>query len=417
MAFWFGFAGAFPFLAINRDLQRKHGLSIAAIQHALPWVASVPCVLLLPLAALSDLVPVFGRRRGPYLCAFSLCAGLASLLAAVASSLGTYLGALFFLQLAFVTGDLLCMAIITERSRESREETRDQLQFAEMIASSAGRVLGSLAGPLSFKHLSSGGTWLLVALLCLTQFSAACLYSWDEQPQTAPHGARAYFANIRRTLTKDVTAGLLLANAWAELMPSPAAPVFFYMLDGLHISLAKVGLLHSVGRFAHVLVVMVFPSLCMAIRVRALYFYTTQLSALAAALSLFLVGGLYQRVGIPLLLVATCTDASERALREVRGLPLEVAANHLCERGSEASVGAALISVLNVASFLAGQISAGLTRAFDVDHGDFDGLPGLITANAVVNTVLCGLLPIAAGARIFPRINVGGLKRARGAVR
>jgi hypothetical protein len=95
-------------------------------------------------------------------------------------------------------------------------------------------------------------------------------------------------------------------------------------------------------------------------------------------------------------LFALADSALLTALAQVAFMPVLVLAARLCPEGVEASLFAALMSILNAGGALGSAAGAGLTSTLGVTATDFSRLPALVslcTLGGLAPLALLGLVP------------------------
>ena len=162
-----------PYVALREKLRGELAAEPSMQSLVLGVIMSLPWSLKIPIAFLSDVVPLCGMRRKPYMLIGSiLCAAawLALGSGVDRSSLG-YFGALTFLAtLGMLVCDVMADAVVVERMRELESEaTKGTIQTACWVARFTGSILGLIGGGqfLTRRMLTPRGVFTLTGLVPL----------------------------------------------------------------------------------------------------------------------------------------------------------------------------------------------------------------------------------------------------------
>ena len=207
---------------------------------------------------LSDLVPLRGYRRRPYLLVTTTMAALGWLVLGLlpAYPWGLTLAILGLTGLGLAFTDVLCDAVMVEEGKARGLTARFQsTQWAAIYGAS---LLAGIGGGYLSAHVSYSRTFLLVAVFPVFSFAAS---AW------AVREARIRFdrGTVRETaaaLRQGARSGPLWRAAtfiflW-NFTPSFGVPLQYYMVDALGITKIQLGVLSSLGSGAAMLGALAF---------------------------------------------------------------------------------------------------------------------------------------------------------------
>ncbi|XP_024522735.1 probable folate-biopterin transporter 4 isoform X1 [Selaginella moellendorffii] len=132
----------------------------------------------------SDCVPIFGRRRIPYLVISSvLCFVPWLVLGAVEWSRSSYIYLTVLLTIqnfGAAMADVVVDAMVAEMARKERAEFAGELQSMSWLAMAFGGILGSIAGGVALDRLQVSGIFMMFATFPLVQL-LSCAFLDDRK--------------------------------------------------------------------------------------------------------------------------------------------------------------------------------------------------------------------------------------------
>ena len=212
-----------PFVALRESLRHELGASPATQSLVLGVIVSLPWSLKIPIAFVSDVLPLCGMRRKPYMLIGSLLCS--TMWAATGRGIGGHslsaFGALAFLAtLGMLICDVMADAVVVERMRViETPHTKGAIQSACWVARFAGSIGGLLLGGglLTAEVLSPRGVFTLTALVPLVIVVPPLVLMEDASARHLEGGAAA--ATASDAMTAPGGAGLLAtAKARARLI-------------------------------------------------------------------------------------------------------------------------------------------------------------------------------------------------------
>jgi folate/biopterin transporter len=386
---------------------------------AAPWVIK-------PLYGfLSDAIPLFGYRRRSYLaiCGAASAASWAALGSGAATgSPGAALAALLVGSAATACADVVADSIVVELSRGEAQGGAGRLQSLCWGSAAAGGVASAyLSGSLVQDYGPRPVFWLTALCPLLVCAAAAVI----PEKRVASGGGRLFFstgggdagggrpAGAQAAPSLRAAAGAQARALWAaasarhillptlfvfawQATPSADSALLFFETNELGFSTEFLGRLRLVGALASLAGVGVYNFALREAPLRRVFLWTGLTGAALGLTQLALVTRTNLAWGISDELFALADSALLTALAQVAFMPVLVLAARLCPEGVEASLFAALMSILNAGGALGSAAGAGLTSALGVTATDFSRLPALValcTLGGLAPLALLGLVP------------------------
>lgn len=320
--------------------------------YSLPW-------LLKPVwGLLTDVLPVAGFRRRPYLVAAgvigvgsSAAVGMIGGLPA-AAALGCLIGVNLGMAVASVTID----ACIARSSMEVRELAGD-LQSLCGFCTSAGALIGYSSSGFVVHHLGPQGA---LGLLAIPPASILVLgfFLYESRVITVPN-----LSSEKKVL---VRVGGAVANMWRTMKcPQIWKPALFIFLSlalsvttheghfywytdpkaGPGFSKEFVGILYSIGAIASMLGVVIYHKFLKGYPFRNLLFCSQLLYGLSGMMDLFWVLRWNLAFRIPDSFFAVLEESVLRSIQQIRWIPMMVLSTKLCPPGIEGTFFALLMCI------------------------------------------------------------------------
>lgn len=224
---------------------RQQGWGISEIA-VFSSVVGTPWILKLLYGAISDGVPIAGRRRKPYVMLASLLSAASWLVLSMAPSEKFFLFGLAILgNVGFAMTDVVTDAVIVEKSSLSTTSFYQSLAWGFR---SLGAILGGLLGGWLAQNFPYRLTLGLCSILPLITFVTACFI--QEASRKCEMGLAQFVLPIKESLYRlfrgDLKwfSALLLVGTFSA---SFSTPFFFYLKDGLDFSESFLGVLSSLS--------------------------------------------------------------------------------------------------------------------------------------------------------------------------
>lgn len=370
----------------------------AAQQNIIATVMSLPWAFKLVYGFLSDCLPIFGMRRKPYFFigwSVYICCNL--FLALLGSPSVQWIVLLIFLQtVGYMCADVMTDTMVVERSKAfESEEDRGSFQAIGYTVRTFGTIVGSVMGACLYNHeswgwgLSIDQIFLLNALIPTVVVAPFISSLVETNIGVMPRKVRDQWNDIFEVLQKRAV--------W-----QPCSFVFFYntcqisnaawsnfLILGLGFSDWNLGVLSVFSSIFSWTGIVVYKRYFFKSSWRAIYIWTTSLSAFFSLLQMALIFGINRVCGIPDVMFAAGDSAIWSFVLYIQFLPMCIMYIAMCPDGSEGATYAMLTTLSNMAGTVAYDISTELTRIWDVSNnaiesGDMDGMWKLTLLTSLV---------------------------------
>mgnify|MGYP002629784413 FL=1 len=182
--------------------------------------------------------------------------------------------------------------------------------------------------------------------------------------------------------------------AW-QATPSPDAALFYFYTDELGLGPEFMGRVRLAGAVASLAGVGAYSGFLKRLPLRTVFATTALAGAALASTQLLLVTGWSRAHGVSDAVFVLADSAVLAALGQAAFMPVLVLAARSCPPGVEATLFAALMSVLNAGTAAGGAAGAALTAALGVTADDgFEGLPTLVAICVGASLLPLALLPL-----------------------
>mmetsp|Transcript_28542 Transcript_28542/g.71525 ORF Transcript_28542/g.71525 Transcript_28542/m.71525 type:complete len:546 (-) Transcript_28542:208-1845(-) len=354
---------------------------------AFPW-------LIKPLYGfLSDTVPLFGYRRRSYLLVCGLISASSWLaLATVVDSTPGLLIALIAGSFGTACSDVVVDSIVVERARGQPQATSGNLQSLCWGSAAFGGILSSYFSGSLVETYGTHWVFGVTALFPLIVSASALLITEERVQRSNPRDdmvrstAGGVLASVKAQVTpvyqaftkKELLLPAIFVFMW-QATPSAGSAMFYFQTNYLHFSPEFLGRVQLVGSIASLGGVALYKTLLKDVPLKKMFLWTTLLSASLGLTDLILITGLNREWGLDDHLFVLGDSLLLTVLGQVSFMPILVLATQLCPEGVEATLYAALMSLLNGGSFTGTALGSALTKAFGVTSDDFTNLAPLVT--------------------------------------
>ncbi len=345
-------------------------LSIQQVQF-LGSISIIPWSIKPLYGMLSDVRPVLGLRRKPYLF-------LAGLLGASGYfSMATWVNGFWTVALAsfasamgFALADVIVDGIVAERSRTQREAGK--LQSICRAALLIGALIVSYASGVLVEQIGARNVFFLTGALPLFTCLFAILVSEGPLPEIT-FSLKGVWKQFRTALTPALLWSALFLFIWRST-PTSGGAFSYYLIDELHFTPEFFGRLAFISYLTGIVGVLVFRKFLLSLKLRTLFFWIMVLSVVLSVPSIGLIYKWYDLIGVSPQFFAMADTLVGGMLVELGFLPLLVLVARVCPKGIEATMFAVLASLMNIGLAVSDMGGAALTTFFDV-HAATETLP------------------------------------------
>jgi folate/biopterin transporter len=357
-------AGATTLAGVATTFYYKEDLALT-----IPQVGILGSISLIPWSIkpiyglLSDVRPVWGLRRKPYLFLSGLlgAVGYFSLATWVAGFTGAIL-ATFVSAMGFALADVIVDGIVAERSRTQKEAGR--LQSICRAALLIGALIVSYASGVLVEFIGARNVFFITGALPL----ATTLFTFFIEEGKA----EVISCSMKETWRKfkgAITPGLLWATLFLFIWratPTSGSAFSYFLIDELKFNPEFFGRLSLISHVMGLVGVLVFRKFLMNASLRKLFFWIIVASVVLSLPTLGLIYGWYEYLGVSPKFFAMADTLISAPLSEIGFLPLMVLIARICPKGVEATMFAVLASLANIGLAVSDLGGAWLSAAFDV---------------------------------------------------
>jgi len=354
-------------------------LSFVTSTMMLPWMIK-------PIYGfVSDSIPLFGYRRRSYLAVSGLlgAASWGALGLLPLDSAGSVCALLVFSSAGTACADVVIDSIVVERSRNSTA-LAGSLQSTCWIAASCGGITAALLSGRLVEAVGPHNVFLLTAFFPLVAMGTSFLI--EERPvPSSNHNSASLGSKLRQQGEELWGAVRSPAIFWPAVFifcwnatPYPEGAMFFFQTERLGLSADFLGNVALVAAVAKLCGVTLYNSVLKDKPLDKVFLWGSLLATLLGLTQLLLVTGANRALGIDDHLFVLGDSALLAAVGEVCWMPVLVYAAQVCPENIEATLFAALMSILNSGGFTGRFLGAKMTDALGVTSEDFSNLPLLV---------------------------------------
>ena len=340
------------------DLQ----LSIQQVQ-ILASIAVIPWSIKPLYGLLSDVRPVFGMRRKPYLFLSGLlgAAGYFSMATWVHSFSGAVISSLIS-AMGFALADVIVDGIVAEKSKSQKEAGK--LQSICRAAILLGAVLVTYSSGVLVELIGARNVFWITGVLPIFTTLFALIVMEGPQPDST-FSLRKAWKQFRGALTPSLLWSAAFLFVW-RATPTSGGAFSYYLIDELKFTPEFFGRLAFVSYVTGIIGVLFFRKFLLKVSLKKLFFWLMILSVVLSLPSIGLLYKWYEIVGVSPQFFAMADTLVSGMLFELGFLPLMVLVARVCPKGVEATMFAALASLMNIGLSVSDLGGAALTTYFDV---------------------------------------------------
>lgn len=357
-------AGATSLAGVATTFYYKDDLHLGIQQvQFLASIAIIPWSVKPIYGMISDVRPVFGLRRKPYLFLagllgaagyFSMATWVSGFWGAACSSLVSAMG--------FALADVIVDGIVAERSRTQKEAGK--LQSICRAALLIGALIVSYASGILVEAIGARNVFFLTGALPLFTSFFAILVSEGPIPDTVL-SLRSLWRQFRSALSPALLWSALFLFIWRST-PTSGGAFSYYLIDELHFTPEFFGRLAFISYLTGIAGVVLFRKFLLSLPLRTLFFWIMVASVVLSLPSIGLIYKWYEWLGVSPQFFAMADTVVGGILLELGFLPLMVLVARICPKGIEATMFAVLASLMNIGLSVSDLGGAALTTYFDV---------------------------------------------------
>jgi len=386
-----GATNPFPGVALRffmvDDLQASpHLQAIIGVLSGFAWN------LKMPVAFTSDVAPIGGYRRKPYLfLGLGLYMGSYMALGMLPPGLATAATFMSTATLGQMMAGVMCDTLIVENMNHESETTRGKLQTECWVLMTLGGISGTLAGGFIFMapNMTNTRVFLLNALLKL--FVVPFVFMLTE---------RKHEAGASRESIKEKASGLWQAlqmrTVWQptlfiflfSIFPSPGTAITNFFINELGFTEEALSYIAVVASVSGAAGMGLYYRCFKELNWHGFFAFVIILSALLSLTPLILITHLNRKWGIPDLAFALGDDAVVDITNSLLAMPILILIASICPSGVESSLYAFVTSVQVAGGTVSGTISASLIKSFGITLTNYERLWQLVLVCALAKLLI-----------------------------
>ncbi|XP_057767758.1 probable folate-biopterin transporter 3 isoform X2 [Salvia miltiorrhiza] len=378
--------------------EQKLQPSEAQVYHAMimmPWIVK-------PLwGLLTDIVPIWGRRRRPYF----VFAGTVGVISMIILSLkkDMYLGLALLLLICgsagAAVGDVTIDACVTENSI-AHPSLAGEMQSLCGLCSSVGQLIGFISSGFLVHRIGSKGALgvlsipaaLVIVVGIIIQEPVIRNVSYKRVSQKFLDAGRAMWMALRSPVVWKPCLYMYLSLAVSLHIHEG---MFYWYTDapsGPSFSQEAVGSISAVGAIGSLLGVLLYQNAFRNQPFRRVLLLAQLLYGASGMLDLILVLRINLILGVPDYVVVVFDAAVSHMIGRLKWMPLLVLSSKLCPAGIEGTFFALLMSIDHVGTFSAAWGGGLLLHALNVTRTTFDNLWLAILIRSLFRLLPIGIL-------------------------
>lgn len=375
-------------LAVSFFLKDDLGLTPAQVS-ALMGIVAIPWMTKPLIGFISDGFAIAGYNRRPYLVLSGVLGFLSWIaLAWFVHSPGLATLSITLGSLSVAISDVIADSIVVERSRDAELAAVGSLQSLCWGASALGGLITAYLSGWLLQQFDAHTVFALTALFPLVVSMVA--WAIVESPNYAPTNWQLVAEQWKQLRVAIATPQIGLPTAFLFLWnvtPTAESAFFFFTTNELGFSAEFLGRVRLVTSFASLVGIWVFQRFLKGVALRQIFAVSIVLSSLVGFSMLILVTHTNRLWGIDDHWFSLGDNLVITVLGQIAFMPVLVLAARLCPPGIEATLFALLMSVLNLAWALSGEISAVITHWLGITETQFESL-WILVVIANVSTLL-----------------------------
>mmetsp|Transcript_4203 Transcript_4203/g.6687 ORF Transcript_4203/g.6687 Transcript_4203/m.6687 type:complete len:430 (-) Transcript_4203:204-1493(-) len=361
--------------------------------------------LKMPVAFASDVIPVGGYRRKPYLY-FGLAIYMFSFmgLAVFPPGYGTATVFMSLSTLGQMMAGVMCDTLIVENMRHESAATRGKLQTECWILMTLAGIGGTLAGGFVFAapSMTNSRVFMINALIKLLVVPFAFMLVENPiPPPIAGTPAESALSTASRRGT-EMWEALKQASVWQptlfiflfSIFPNPGTAMTNFFIEDLGFGEEELSYIAVVASVSGALGMGIYYRYFKEYNWHWFFATVIILSAGLSLTQLLLVLHVNRRWGVPDLAFALGDDAIVDVTCSLLAMPILILIASICPAGVESSLYAFVTSVQVAGGTVGGTISAGLIEGFGITLHNYDRLWQLVLLCALAKLLVLPFIPM-----------------------
>lgn len=378
-----------------KDVQLKQPSQAQVYQ----GITSIPWIVKPLWGLLTDVLPMGGYRRRPYL----IFSGLLGIVSLLVLSLHKQLHVFFALVAMTVGSAGVAIADVTIDACVAQNSISHPLLAADMqslcgLSSSIGSLVGFSISGLLVHAIGSQGVLGLLSIPSALVCTVGMLIKEEPMPNFVYKEVCHNLVQANKTMWTTlkcpaVWRPCLYMYISLALSVNIQEGMFFWYTDtksGPSFSQGKIGFMYAVGAIGSLLGVLLYQNILKDHPFRGLLLWSQLLSGLSGMLDLMLVLRWNLKFGMPDFFFVVIDETVSQLISRLKWMPLLVLSSKLCPPGIEGTFFALLMSIDNFGSLTSSWAGGLLLHMLSVTRTDFANLGAAILIRNIMR-----LLPLA----------------------
>ncbi|AKG23691.1 folate/biopterin family MFS transporter [Calothrix sp. 336/3] len=383
-------------LAVSFFLKDELGLTPVQVS-AMMGVVALPWIIKPLFGFISDGFPILGYRRRPYLILSGILGTISWVsLATIVHTPLAATGAIALGSLSVAVSDVIVDSLVVERARSESQADAGSLQSLTWGTSSLGGLITAYFSGMLLQHFTTSTIFWITASFPLIVSSVAWFIAESPIKRDSSTPKYSQFTSIKSQITQLRQAitqkAIWLPTAFVFLWqatPTADSAFFFFTTNELHFEPEFLGRVRLVTSIASLIGIWIFQRFLKSVSFRAIFGWSTVISAALGMTMLLLVTHANRALGIDDHWFSLGDSLILTVMGQIAYMPVLVLAARLCPPGVEATLFALLMSISNLAGLVSYEFGAMIMHWLNITETNFQQLWLL-----VIITNLSTLLPL-----------------------
>jgi hypothetical protein len=407
-----------PSLAIFWHMRDQYGVSPAKYQMMMTDM-QIPWTIKWVFGFISDVFPIMGYRRRPYIMGAMMLCSVAWYLQStpvVDDSVTLFMVGMVVVSTTMCNADVIVDGVVVESTKKIAKVSVKMSKYLLpmcWISRGTGNLVTAFASGHILTLTDPDGVFRIMATIPVVVFVLAVFLPEEKvgvRVSTEPVlvRVRRIWAAVSNPVILKPALFLLISGS----MPTMGETSTYYFTSELGFSKDEMGALKMTDSTCMLVGIGIYMVVFSRLSTRTVFTITTLSAGLSMLCFLFLIFGTGRAMGIPDFAFAILDTGLIDVLNFIGLMPVLALCAEIAPVGAEAVIFAFLISTTNSASMVSGTLSAILIGALGITATDFSNLWILVLISSIARLVYVPLIPLLIPKDPTsvhdPRINGGG---------
>ena len=384
--FLLGFTFGFPAVSLQFYLMEDKAMPPPAMA-ALMGIISIPWCFKPLIGLFSDMVPIFGLHRKPYIIIGLVIAGTSWWIMPYTND---GMGLMLFLgSFGICIADVACDCLLVIAAREEKEDEKGSVQSYAWGLRAAGGLLASVVGPISYNNIGAELTFCITG--CIPILFATTIPMLKEDHRDMLKGSkpisnplRKLFEAFRNPKIWQPALFIIILN----ITPGYGTVLAYFFERVLKFTPYNFAALDIAGSVSAILGTMLYKKYLTKVPLRRLFFWTLLIAWILRWMHLVLITRVVPQIDMAF---AIGESIALTLVAQAILLPIVVMVASITPKGIEGSLYATMMSLSNLSSVVSTEWGSLMAESMGITRDNFGGLLKL----AVMCNII-GLIPLFA---------------------